>query len=157
MNSPAANIPGIEEIPAAAFDPEPGHLKIAPGGRGRGREKAPKGKPVRLTAAITKDIAAKVKLMVVMPGKVWEVRDPACGGIWMEQSDDISEALTEIVLDSPDLVNFFTSSAGGFMKWFKLAAAVQPVGVMVWAHHVAHTVAVVPQGEAGQQMPAYAA
>lgn len=57
----------------------------------------------------------------------------------MEQRPAIADALTEIVCQSADLVQFFTGAGGGFMLYLNLGAATWPVVEMVWAHHVFHS------------------
>ena len=104
---------------------------------------------VRVTASVRKDIDAKLRLMLMVPGKLWEIRDPLCGGTFMRQEQDIAAALTSIVCDSADLVAFFTGPAGGFMKYLELLTALQPVAMMIWAHHIAHSITLPPQD--GQQ------
>lgn len=136
--------PSTSEAPAPPEPTEPGDDEIKPlGFPPPGKSHA--GKPgrasaVRVTAATRKDIAAKVQLMLFVPGKVWETRDPWCGGIFVHQIPDTTDALADIICDSPDLVTFFTGPAGGFMKYLKLLTALQPVGVMAWQHHIAHTI-----------------
>ncbi|MDA8319079.1 MAG: hypothetical protein M0030_04585 [Actinomycetota bacterium] len=113
-------------------DPEPAHAREAKPSR---RGKTAAARPVRVTAGVRRDVHAKIQLAVVLPGKVWEARDPMCGGTFVHQAPEIADALTDIVCDSPDLLNWFTGPAGGFMKYFKLVMALQPVGLAVWAHH----------------------
>lgn len=94
----------------------------------------------RVTATIRKDINAKISLGLELPGRIWQARDPWCGGAFIHQRPAIADALTDIVCDSADLVDWFTGPAGGFMKYLKLAAALQPVAVVVYGHHVTHTI-----------------
>lgn len=128
---PASPWPGTgdEEIPP---DAPPADLKDAKGG--------PRKRGPRVTATVRKDINAKISFGLEIPGQVWAARDPWCGGTFIVQRPAIADALTDIVCDSQDLVEWFTGPAGGFMKWFKLLAALQPVAVTVYGHHVAHTI-----------------
>ena len=138
------------EIPA---DRPAGRLKERPapgGGRGTGRAK------VRVTALTRRDVEAKIRFVLHPAGQVWSARDPVCGGTFAVQEPEVSSALAEIVCDSPDLLAWFTGPAGGFMKYFRLVMALQPVGLAVWAHHVAH-LAPAMDGQQPPQMPAYAA
>jgi hypothetical protein len=93
----------------------------------------------KVTLAQRKDIQAKISIMVALPSAIVARRDPICGGALMGQVPDISEALAELVCDSADLVEFFTSSSG-YMKWLKLATALQPVAEVAWQHHVSHKI-----------------
>lgn len=124
----------------------------------KGKTGKPAKGPVRVTAATRKDIAAKIQLMLYIPGKVWETRDPYCGGMFVHQSPAIGDALTDIVCDSADLVAFFTGPAGGFMKYLTLLTACQPVAVMAWQHHIAHAIgSPESNGQAQPDMAQYAA
>ena len=133
------------EIPA---DKPAGRLKERGG-------KAPKAR-VRVTATVRRDVHAKIRFVLVPAGGLWQARDPLCGATFAAQEPEVSDALADIVCDSPDLLAFFTGPAGGFMKYFRLMMALQPVGLAVWAHHIAH-VAELVDGQQPQQMPAYAA
>lgn len=156
------------EIPA---DRPPGRLRERPAGGGRGG-RAARGK-TRVTAADRTDVRAKINFVLEPAGKIWQIRDPYCGGVFVEQRPDITDALVNIVCDSPDLLAWFSGAAGGYMKYFALAMACQPVAMMVLAHaswrppagtppgvKVPHPHRVVPPGYDGAQppqMPAYAA
>src|SRR5215469_7589346 len=124
--------------PEPGDDEPPRHSTREWRGRTRTRTKA-KTAP-RLTAGVRGDINAKISLGAEVLARFWESRDPFCGGTAVQQRPEIAEAFTDIVCDSPDMVAWFTGPAGGFMKWFKLAAAFAPVGSAYMAHHVYHTV-----------------
>ena len=128
--------PGPEEIPLA---PPPAPI---PKGKQRGKAKT----PPRLTAAVRADIEAKFGLMLTIPGTVWRARDPICGGAFMESEPNIRAAGLDLILQSPDLVSWFTGVGGGFMLYLNLLTAIQPVLVVIWAHHIAHSIEV-PEGE----------
>jgi hypothetical protein len=101
------------------------------------------------------DIDAKISLMLEIPGRVWEARDPVCGGTFVTQRPEISAAFTDIVCQSPDLVAWFTGGGGQFMLWLNVMAACWPVLTVVMAHHVYHSIEV---GEpADQDQVRYAA
>jgi hypothetical protein len=145
--------PEPDEVPA---DRPPGHLRSPRAGRGARPGAAPKRPP---NVTVRRDIQAKIRLILKPAAEIWAVRDQMCGPVAVVQEPLISEALAEIVCDSPDLIAFFTGPAGGFMKYIKLFLAVQPVAMVAWAHHVGHAQVVLPEGAAQQppQMPAYAA
>lgn len=116
-----------------------------------------RGQP-KVTTGIRKDINAKISLGLELPGRIWQARDPWCGGAFIHQRPAIADALTDIVCDSADLVEWFTGPASGFMKYLKLAAALQPVAVVVYGHHVAHTIGEDEQGQPQERdMSRYAA
>ena len=73
----------------------------------------------------------------------------------MQQIPDTAEALTDIIVDSPELLAFFTGPGGSFMKALKLGVALMPVISTVAAHHVYHTIEDMP--EDAQQPRQYAA
>jgi Lsr2 len=123
--------PGPPEGPPV---PDPGPAKIE---RGAGRGKSGGRKP---TAAIAADIRGKVGMMIDVPARLWAVRDPVCGGAAVAQSAAMADAWTAIILDSPDLVAWFTGPAGGFMKWVDVLMATYPVAMTVYAHHIAHSI-----------------
>ena len=135
----------IDDPPAGRIPP-PRSSGASPRGR----------KTTRVTATMQRDVQAKIRMVLMPAGKLWQVRDPMCGGTFVQQEPDISEALAEIVCDSPDLLNWFTGPAGGYMKYFKLVMAVQPVLLMVWMHHIAHADRP-PQVDATQPVQNYAA
>lgn len=122
-------------------DPEPGHIS-EPKGKGKAWRKGLKNEqprePVKVTAAVRKDVAAKIRFLTKPVAEVWNMRDPVCGGVAVQQEPDIAAAMTDIVLDSPDLLNFFVGAGGGFMKYVKLIVACQPVAVTWWAHRQVH-------------------
>lgn len=107
----------------------------------------PKGKAPRVTVAIRKDIQAKVALFATVVGTAWERRDPHCGSVFSGTIPELSEALTDILVDSPDIVAWFTTS-GRYMKWLTLGSVLSDVVGAVVSHHVTHTVvdAEVPPG-----------
>ena len=148
--------PGEDDVPDVAPEPEPEPVPPGPpvmdgppqhaDRQWRGTGKA-KPRKIRITAAVTKDIGAKVGMLTFAVGVPWQARDPICGGRYMEQRPEITEALTEIILDSPELVEFFTGAGGAFMKYLRLLLATWPVVEMILAHHVMHSIV------AGDEMP----
>ena len=155
-----AEIDALEAADREQDEPPPEELTPdRPAGRLREprRTTTTSGRRIRVTATIRKDIEAKIRFVLVPAGQIWAARDPICGGTFAHQEPLVSESLAEIVCDSPDLVAWFTGPAGGFMKYFKLAAALQPVGMAVWAHHVTHAVAMPEDAQQPPQHPAYAA
>jgi hypothetical protein len=94
---------------------------------------------VKVTAAMRKDIKAKVALGLTIGGNGWKVRDPLCGDAFLTAAPEVSEALTDIFCDSPDIVRWFTAG-GGYMKWLNLLQALQPVLMIITQHHITHSV-----------------
>lgn len=125
------------EPPGPVRDPEPAHGRKE--WRKGARGKAP-AKTARVTVGVRTDINAKISFALEIPGRVWQARDPTCGGTFVEQRPQIADALTEIVCQSSDLVAWFSGSGGQFMLYLNLAAACWPVATVVMAHHVYHTI-----------------
>lgn len=154
--------PGDSEVPpeapeAVTVDPEPAHAKREwrkGGGKASGGQPR---KPTRVTAGVRGDINAKISFALEIPGRIWQARDPACGGTFVEQRPAISDALTEIVCQSPDLIAWFAGSGGQFMLWMNLAAACWPVATVVMAHHVYHTLEEAPEDMQQPDYGSYAA
>lgn len=141
--------PGPRTPPAADDPPRHGTKEWRRGSGPHARALTGK-RPVRVTASVRGDIDAKIRFALTVPGAIWQARDPVCGGTFIDQRDDIAEALTDIVCDSADLVAFFAGPGGNFMKALKLGAALMPVIQMVAAHHVYHTIEGEQPGDAQQ-------
>ncbi len=152
-DTPEPAEPPIREAGPAAPDPPPLHGKRE--WRKAAREPGPRPKMTRVTATVRGDIDAKISFALEVPGRVWQAKDPLCGGMFVQQRPDISAALTEIVCQSPDLIAWFAGTGGQFMLWMNLAAAMWPVATVIMGHHVYHTMEL---GEAPQPgMENYAA
>lgn len=126
-----------EDVTEVVSDPEPEHTT----NRGKKARRTPPR--TRTTArpvaqATKRDIQAKVSMILLPAGAVWQTRDAECGSAFVNNTPDIAEALTDIIVDSPDLVKWFTGTGGSFMKYFKLLMALQPVAMTVVQHHVMH-------------------
>ena len=150
------DIPPVPSGPATA-DPGPAHGRRdwrKTGGKAAGGGKM---HAARVTASVRTDIGAKISFALEIPGRIWQARDPTCGGTFVEQRPAIADALTEIVCQSPDLVAWFSGSGGQFMLWLNLAAACWPVGTMVMAHHVYHTLDELPENAQQADYTQYAA
>ena len=144
------DVPDMDDAPEPPADdaadgpegePETRRETIPPrlGSRGAGKpSRAAQGRagaPKRVTAATERDINAKIRMFTFPLAKVAKNRDPWCGGVFEQQEPDIAAALTAIVCQSPDLVNFFTGAGGRYMVYFELFMACLPVGVAVYGHH----------------------
>lgn len=95
--------------------------------------------PNRVSAKVKADIRAKTALMMIFPVSVWQLRDPICGSAARECIPGVSDALTEILCDSDEVVAWFQSS-GGYLKYLNLLKELQPVAMVVFQHHVTHSV-----------------
>jgi hypothetical protein len=145
--------PGYEPGPSQP-DPPPAH------GRKQWRkETKPTARPtaaVRVTAGVRKDVNAKLSILLGVPGSVWQARDPLCGGTFMEELPNISAAFANFVCESPDLLEWFVGSGGRFMLVLDILASLMPIGTVVMAHHVYHSVEIGAPDEQADA-PRYAA
>jgi hypothetical protein len=140
--------PPLLEAGPAAPDPPPAHARR----EWRKQPKASKAspaKPVRVTAGIRADINGKISMALDIPGRLWQARDPVCGGTFVEQVPEMAQAWTNYVCQSPDLVNWFTGTGGSFMLLLDILASMWPVATVVMAHHVYHSVELEGQAEPG--------
>jgi hypothetical protein len=132
--------PDLADEPELEQDPEPKRIPDK-----KNIFKSSK-RTVKVTPSVRKDIKAKVALMITLPAGLAARRDPICGTVLLEQVPQISDALVDIIADSPDLVQFFTAGGSGYMKWLNLAVALQPVATVAFQHHVAHSIGVTEDG-----------
>jgi hypothetical protein len=124
---------------AVTVDSGPAHARKGWAAGGKGKTSARKG-AARVTAGVRTDINAKISFALEVPGRLWQARDPLCGGVFIAQRPEIADALTDIVCESADLVAFFAGPGGAFMRYLALGAAVMPVVQAVAAHHVYHSI-----------------
>jgi hypothetical protein len=146
-----AGSPPLPDAGSAAPDEPPAHAR-----REWRHQRKTRAAPPRVTNAIRADIDAKISFALEVPGRVWQARDPVCGGVFVGQRAEISGALTDIVCQSADLVKWFTGPGGNFMLFMNLAAAAWPVATVVMAHHVYHSIEAGPD-EAAPDYAQYAA
>jgi hypothetical protein len=93
----------------------------------------------RVTASDKRDIKAKIAMMLLPGASLWGSVDPFCGTAFAKVVPDLSEDLADILADNAEIVAWFASGAG-WLKYLKLLSTLQPVAVMVYQHHIAHTV-----------------
>ena len=140
--SPAHQPPPAEPVPSPDDQP-PAHAR-----RDWHKARTSKAKAPKLTAAVRDDIHAKIDFALELPGRLWQARDPVCGGAFIDQRPEISRSLAEIACRSPALAAWFAGSASGFMVYLDLGAALWPVSVAVMAHHVYHSLEAPENGSA---------
>ena len=137
---PDAGWPPWDDGTAGEAIPEEPPLAGPPGKVPRGKGGKSKAPPKLSGVALRRDIHAKIRVITVPAAHVYQLRDPVCGGVAVQIEPGVSESLADIVLDSPDLIAWFTGPAGGFMKYFDLLSKLAPLGGVIWAHHIAHTI-----------------
>jgi hypothetical protein len=138
--SPPARPAPAGGLPPPPPDEPPAHARRDWHRQDRAAKASKPGRPPRITAAIRADIDAKISFALEIPGRVWAARDPACGAVFLEQRAEISRAMADIACRSPQLVEWFTGTGGGFLMFLDLGAALWPVVTMIMAHHVYHSV-----------------
>lgn len=138
---------GVEDEPDEEDGPPPpasldeARERVAATGRKRkapswaGGTTAPKPPPVKISAAIQRDIEGKLALMLGVPVGAWEIADPYCGGAMARAMPETIKAAVPLICQSPGAVAFFTKGAT-WMLWLGLASALRPVGVAVYRHHL---------------------
>lgn len=146
---------GQDPPPEPGPDPKPAH---AAKGWSSSRKGA-KPKPGRVAAALRADIVAKIGFVLEMPARLWAMRDPICGGTFVQAVPDTADSLADFVCESPEMLEWFTAGpVSGFMKWFKLMMALAPVGQVAVAHHIYHSIELAPEdGGPPEDLNAYAA
>ena len=146
---PAGERVAVEDMPPGEYDSWDSAYADEPPAHGQRAWSADvPSAPIKVTAAVRRDIRAKIGIPLAIGGALWEARDPMCGGRFQEQRSAITGSLADIVCDSPQLVAFFMSTAGGFMKYLELAFACWPVAEMVLSHHVLHRIPEGPPADA---------
>lgn len=128
--------PEIADVEDIQAEPEPEDLPKDPEPK-RKPSKTPRQSRTRVTAAVKKDVEAKIAMMVGLPAAMLTPYDPICFGALTDVTPELAKALTDLAVQSPDLVAWFTSS-GKFMTWFSIAMILQPVAVAAYKHHVTH-------------------
>jgi hypothetical protein len=118
------------ELGNAQKDPQPS--------RARRVYAKPQVKP-RVSVAEKKDVQGKISMLLLPPAAIWGRYDEYCGSAFAQVIPQLSADLAEIFADNAEIMAWFASGAG-WMKYLKLLNTLQPVGEMMWAHHVAHTV-----------------
>ncbi len=96
---------------------------------------------LELTEELSTDIEAVLELLFLPVVLTAERKDPICGAAFVENWDKIRTRSIPLIARSPALVEWLTK-AGGAKDWVMFAAALKPVGVAVWQHHVAHTITI---------------
>lgn len=121
-------------------DPDPARM---PAGSGPGTD------PVRITAAVRRDIEGKLAFWGAVGTDLWNLADPYCAGVAADNLDKIAKKAAPLICQSPDMVRFF-QRANGFMLWTELGMACKPVIVAIIAHHLTKKVQLQP-GDGGQE------
>lgn len=113
---------------------QPGSAHLTRGRRGK-REPKPDQPPVKVTAAVRRDIEGKVAFWLLIPAEPWMRVDPYCGQAYADNLENIAVKMTPLLCQSPAIVRWFGKSTT-FIQVTELAMACRPVAEAVIAHHV---------------------
>ena len=133
----------------AGLDPDAAHL------RGRGRRRpdraAPEDKPpVKVTAAVRRDIAGKMAFWLSIPAEPWIRIDPYCGQAYADSIDQIALKAAPVMCLSPDVVRWFAKSST-FLMVTELMMACRPPVEAIIAHHITRRITLDEKGTAIEQ------
>lgn len=135
----------------AGLDPDAAHL--GSWGRRRGgitaaaRRQEQDTTPVKVTAAVKKDMAGKLAFWLSIPAEPWIRVDPYCGKAYADSFDQIALKATPLMCQSPAVVRWFAKSTN-FVLVTELLMACRPVGEAMIAHHVTKRITLDRQGQA---------
>lgn len=113
---------------------QPGSAHLTRKRRGA-KEPKPDQPPVKVTAAVRRDIEGKVAFWLLIPAEPWMRVDPYCGKAYADSIEDIAVKMTPLLCQSPAIVRWFGKSTT-FIQVTELAMACRPVAEAVIAHHV---------------------
>lgn len=85
------------------------------------------------------ELAGLIALLYSIPADLLLMVDPLCFGAVNDNLGDIIDAAVPIIARSKTAVKWATS-AHGLILYAKLIAALKPIGVAFWQHHVTHSV-----------------
>jgi hypothetical protein len=125
-----------DDAPELPADPPPSRRSR------KGRRTAARATNVRTTAtkADRDQVRDALTMLYTLPAWGLTMKDPHCGGVLMQQRDDIIKSLVPIVCRNPGMLAFFTAANAPWMDYLALMQALLPVGQAVWGHHVTRTV-----------------
>jgi hypothetical protein len=114
------------------------------------RTKTPKRSPPKVNARIKNDMSAAVGMIIMVAGPGIMSKDPYCGGAFLDNAQQITDAVIPLMCRSHTVVAFFSdTSDNGWFLWFKLAIALAPVGAAIGRHHILNTVEIQTDPETG--------
>ena len=114
---------------------QPGSAHLIRGRKRGNREPKPDQPPVKVTAAVRRDIEGKVAFWLLIPAEPWMRVDPYCGKAYADSIEDIAVKMTPLLCQSPAIVRWFGKSTT-FIQVTELAMACRPVAEAIIAHHV---------------------
>lgn len=92
--------------------------------------------PIRMTTALKRQLTEKLAFMFSVTGSALQIADPICGGALDDNSRNMAEKLTPIIIQSPTVVMWLTKTSN-LMLYVNFLMSCAPVGKTVYAHHFA--------------------
>jgi hypothetical protein len=89
---------------------------------------------IKMTSSVRKDVEGKIAFMLLTTGNAWQLADPTCGTVLVEQTADIASKLTPILCQSPAVVEWFQKGTS-LMMYVDLLMALGPLAAAVYRHH----------------------
>lgn len=152
VESVPETVDGIpDEVPAEwseGFNPDP-----VPGPAVKASPLTPKTSG-NLTPALKKRLSAELEMYIEFMAMPVLMRDPTCGQAIHDQAAPIAAAVMQILSRHPELAHKFLAT-GNIGDWIKLAVALQPVGKVVWDHHIVKTGTEEQEPAGDFDLPAY--
>ena len=105
------------------------------------RARAPRSSgstPAKVTVGQRRQVEDALMLLMSVIGGGISMRDRVCGPALTENSSAVAKAAVPIICRNPALLAWFSGGAG-FMDFFALLVALQPVVGTIWSHHITHT------------------
>lgn len=115
-------------------DPKPSRVTAKPA-------KSPKrtATPTKVTVAKKKEIKDFLILMITMPSATLSMKDPHCAGAFLDNAENIADALVPLICRNPAMLAWFTTGTGMF-DYFILLQALQPVATTIYKHHISKSI-----------------
>jgi hypothetical protein len=118
-------------------DPEPAIFR-------KDKESRERRTPLKITQTVRKDVEGKIAFMLLATGNAWQLADPICGTVLVEQTADISARLAPILCQSPAVVEWFQKGTS-IMMYVELLMALAPVATTFYRHHLSRAEEPVPE------------
>lgn len=142
----------ITETPDDIYPEDPPAFTIEDAARETPDDPEPKEQPefkpktqtkIKITAAIRRDVEGKLAFGFAVLGQTWSMVDPLCGNVLLDTGPDMAKKYTPIICQSPDVVKFITKT-GNFVLYVEALMATWPLLQVIFAHHIAKTISVIP-------------
>lgn len=99
--------------------------------------------PLRINQAVRRDVEGKIGFMLLATGNAWQLADPICGTVLLEQTPELAAKLTPILCQSSAVVEWFQKGTS-IMMYVDLLMALAPVASTFYRHHLSRVPEVNP-------------